>query len=77
MASSDPDGRQEVAQVILERIVCWVDVDGLGHTIVTFHDTKLEIGRSGVDDEYPHSTVLAPVEHVGFAASSIAPEELA
>ena len=53
------DGHQEATQVVFQRVARWVEVDGVGHTIVTFHDTELETGRSGVRDEYPHVTVLA------------------
>ena len=51
--------RQEATQVIFEQVAWWVAVDAFGHTIVTFNDTKLETGRSSVDDEHPHTTVLA------------------
>ena len=50
--------RKEATQVILQRVARRPQVDGLGHTIVTFHDAELETGRSGVDNEYPHPTVL-------------------
>jgi hypothetical protein len=58
--------RQEATQVISQRVTRRVAVDGLAHTIVTFNDTKLETGRSGIDDEYPHPTVLALLQRVGF-----------
>ena len=51
-------GRKEATQVILQRVARRLHVDALGHTIVTFHHTELEAARSGVDDEYPHPTVL-------------------
>ena len=34
---------QEATQVIFQRVAGWVAVDGLGHTIVTFNDTKLRL----------------------------------
>jgi hypothetical protein len=59
----DRSGRhQEATQVVFQRVARWVEVDGVGHTIVAFHDTELEAGRSGVRDEYPHVTVLARLE---------------
>jgi hypothetical protein len=53
-------------QVIFQRIAWRVEVNGVRHTIVTLHDTKLEAGRPGVHDKYSHLAVLALVGHIGF-----------
>ncbi len=71
------DRGEEATQVILQRSAWRVEVDGLGHAIVTFDDTELETRRSRVHDEYPHSTVLADLERVGSVPSSPVPKEFA